>query len=261
MSDGQALIKYPTVREALSNKFCLPHYITLFEVRDSTGFDSSRSADALSVGMYRNRGRELTGFEIKHSRSDWLRELKQPDKAEEIGKFCDWFYLVSNDEAVARPDELPGPWGWMVLKGEKLKTIKKPEKMTPLPLDRHMLCSLLHSVRLQCYADIEKQIADKVAERLKTEHSGIQYTAESWKSRFTALDEIVKKYEAASGLNISSGWINPSKVGAAVRRLMDEESVMERYKLDLGRVKSQAEGIVNAINMQLKQLADEGSAR
>lgn len=157
-TEAQALIQYPTVREALARKFSHPHYITLFEVRDSTGFDSTRSADAMSIALYGTKGREINGFEIKHSRSDWLRELKNPAKAEEIGKFCDWFYLVTPDESVARVDELPIPWGWMVLKRERFKVVKKPERMKPLALDRPMLCSLLYSVRQQCLAEIEQQI-------------------------------------------------------------------------------------------------------
>lgn len=259
MNEAATLALKPptTIREALADKFSHPHYITLFEVRDSTGFDSTRSADAISIGMYRSRGREMTGFEIKVSRSDWLRELKQPEKAEEIGKFCEWFYLVTSDGSIARIDEIPTPWGWMVLKGEKLKVLKKPERMKALPPDRHMLCSLLYSVRAQSIADIEKQIQEAVKERVKSEHGGLKYDLEQAEEKSKRLEQIIREYETASGLNIRSGWMHPAKVGAAVHRLMNEANVMERYKEDLKHVAGRARDIAEAVERQLAELEKE----
>ncbi len=158
-----------TIHEALAAKYSLPHYITLFEVRDSTGFDSSRSADAITISLYASRGREVRGFEIKHNRADWLKELRDPSKAEEIGKFCDYFFLVTPDvptqaklgeksSVIAKLEEIPGPWGWMVLKGERFKVLKQPEKITPVPLDRPMLCSLLYATKERFFAEANKQL-------------------------------------------------------------------------------------------------------
>lgn len=254
---AQALIQYPTIHEALAAKFSQPHYITMFEVRDSTGFDSTRSADALSIAMYGTRGREITGFEIKVSRSDWLRELKMPEKAEEIGKFCDWFYLVTNEESIAKLEEIPTPWGWMVLKGSRLKVVKKPEKMKPLPLDRPMLCSLLYSVRQQCVADIEKQIQAAVALRVKSEASGLKYQAEEWEKKFKALQKTVADFENASGVNIQSSWVDKPKIGAAVQRLMKQENVFTEYRRDLESICGRARAVVANIDRELAALDKE----
>jgi len=256
-TEAQALIKYPTVHEALAKKFSHPHYITLFEVRDSTGFDSSRSADAMSIALYGTRGREITGFEIKHSRSDWLRELKQPEKAEEIGKFCDWFYLVTNDESVARPDELPLPWGWMVLKGERLKTIKKPERMKPFPLDRHMLCSLLYSVRQQCMKEIETQIQEAVTKRVDSESSHLKYLAEEGERKFEQLQNSVREFEEASGVSIQYQWHDRPKIGAAVRRVLKEGDTIKEYKRDLEWICSRAETVANNVKRELAEIDKE----
>lgn len=63
------------ILSALKASFSTPHFI-----RDSTGHDSERAADALALGMYRSRGREIWGFEFKVSRADWLWELRQREK-------------------------------------------------------------------------------------------------------------------------------------------------------------------------------------
>lgn len=257
MSDPQALVEYPTIHEALAAKFSQPHYITMFEVRDSTGFDSTRSADALSIAMYGTRGREITGFEIKISRSDWLRELKQPEKAEEIGKFCDWFYLVTNDDSIAKVEEIPTPWGWMVLKGSRLKVIKKPEKMKPLPLDRPMLCSLLYSVRQQCMAEIEKQIQEAVTERVKSEASNLKYQAEEGERKFKELEKSVREFEDASGLRIQGGWTDRPKIGAAVRRILKEGDTLKEYKRDLEWICNRAQTVAGNVQRELAALDKE----
>ena len=256
-TEAQALIKPPTVHDAIATKYSLPHYVTLFEVRDSTGFDSTRSADALSVALYGTRGREITGFEIKHSRSDWLRELKMPEKAEEIGKFCDWFYLVTNEESIARANEIPTPWGWMVLKGERLKVVKRPEKMKPLPLDRPMLCSLLYSLRQQCSSEIEKQIQTTVAERVKSEASGLAWQAKEGERKYQELLKSVREFEDASGLNIQSGWVNKQKIGDAVRRVMKEGDSAKEYRRELEFVQVRAKTLASNVERELAQLDKE----
>lgn len=250
----EAVLKTPpTIEEALAAKYCSPHYITLFEVRDSTSFDSSRSADAITVSLYRSRGREITGFEIKKSRSDWLRELKQPDKAEEIGKFCDWFFLVTNDEAVAKVEEIPGPWGYMVLKGEKFKVVKKAERLTPAPIDRHFLCSLLYSTRKDAESSFSSRLEEAVQERLNSHASGLQYQYESAQKRSDTLEKQIEDFETASGLSIR--WGNQAKIGEAVKRFMAQEDALKNYRRDIQWLTTRAKDI--AYNLQ-KELDDLG---
>ena len=63
----------------LQSSFPDSQFITLEEVRDATGFDGVRTADAMAISMYRSRGKAVYGFEMKVSRADWLKELKQPE--------------------------------------------------------------------------------------------------------------------------------------------------------------------------------------
>ena len=134
-AQAEPLLKPPiTMREALAAKYSLPHHVLLWEVRNSTGFDSTRSADALAVTMYVSRGHAVTGFEIKEHRSDWLSELKRPEKAEAIAQYCDYFFLVTSDKKIANLDEIPLPWGWLAFTGAKLSVMKKAQQLKCAPI-------------------------------------------------------------------------------------------------------------------------------
>ena len=111
----------------LQGTFSEPNYITLEEVRDATGFDRCRTADAMAVSLYRSRGKSLWGFEFKVSRTDWLKELKQPEKSESILRFCDYWALVVPNKDIVKPGELPETWGLYIAQKNRLKCI------TPCP--------------------------------------------------------------------------------------------------------------------------------
>ncbi len=242
-----------TVYEALRKRYNPDHSILLFELRDATGFDSKRSADAVAVSLYRTRGREITGFEIKHSRSDWLRELQEPSKAEQIGKYCDYFYLLTPDETIAYVNEIPMSMGWMCVKGEKLKVIKQPERLNPLPLSREMLCSFLYTLRAHCYADQSKQIEEKVNLQVSQRHGSQQFEIEQLRRKFDSLEKIVKQFEADSGLNISSPW-QDKKIGEVVRRVMSDDNILQKFRSDIEFSLNRVRTIEQELTRQLSKL-------
>lgn len=123
------------------------------EVRSETGWSAgvaTRSCDMLAMNLWRSKGLEVHGFELKISRGDWLRELKQPDKAEAIAKYVDHWWLVAAP-GVARIEELPPGWGLLVPEttddcGEPrtaLRAIVKAPKREAAPLDRLFVAALL----------------------------------------------------------------------------------------------------------------------
>lgn len=62
------------------------------------------------------------GFEVKVSRSDWLRELADADKAEAWSRYCHHWWLVAPREVV-RPGELPDGWGHLAPAGNRLRQV------------------------------------------------------------------------------------------------------------------------------------------
>lgn len=101
----------PDLQHLLREAHPSGEWALLFEVAPRTG-GGTRYADAIAVNLWKSRGYAVHGFEIKVSRADWLRELKQPEKAEEIFGHCDHFWVVAAPNVV-KPDELPAGWGLM----------------------------------------------------------------------------------------------------------------------------------------------------
>ncbi len=98
----------------LAAEWSSPDCAFIPEFRGGTGWSRESRADAIAMHCWPSRGLELVGFELKISRGDWLRERKQPWKADPIKQFCDRWYLVVSDASIVRDmDEIPADWGFM----------------------------------------------------------------------------------------------------------------------------------------------------
>src|ERR1039457_1110041 len=107
-----------TVTDALHVRYSQVHgngrrYAVAAGVRSHAGFDARRPADFLAMDLWPSRGLALHGHEIKVSRSDWLRELKEPEKAAEFIPYMNHWWLVASDPRIVREGELPEGWGLM----------------------------------------------------------------------------------------------------------------------------------------------------
>lgn len=131
-----------------------PRYAVAEHVKSHAGFDARRCADFIAIDCWPTKGLELHGHEVKVSRSDWLHELKQPDKAEAFKRHMDRWWLVVPDAAIVRDGELPDGWGLMVLSRRKPPYANQPPtlrvrvqapRLTPEPLPRDMLATLMRA--------------------------------------------------------------------------------------------------------------------
>lgn len=129
----------------LAQRHCAPAWAFFPQVRNATGLQATvRTIDAIAMSLYPSRGLDVHGFEIKISRSDWLRELRQPEKTEEIARYCDFFWVVAPIEAIMR-GELPPRWGQLVPGTGTLRVKQQAEKLEARPLDRLFIAALLRS--------------------------------------------------------------------------------------------------------------------
>lgn len=88
----------------------LPGGIFLPEV--TLGAAGGSRCDALYVGFTSTSGRLLVGHELKVSRSDWLRELDAPGKADPWADQCHAWWVVA-PAGIVQSGELPDGWGLM----------------------------------------------------------------------------------------------------------------------------------------------------
>lgn len=83
------------------------------------------------MALCESLGMKIIGFEIKTCRSDVLKELNHPEKANEMMKYCnEWFIVASKD--IISIDEIPQEWGWIDTSSRidtsgRLHEVKKPQ--------------------------------------------------------------------------------------------------------------------------------------
>lgn len=207
--------------EALSKRYAPPEYAFLTEVRNSVGFQSKvRTADAMAMSLWPSRGLYMTGFEVKVSRADWKKELRSPEKAEELARYCKhWF--VACPENLIPIDEVPSGWGLIsVGDGGKLKYLKPaPELPSTQEPTWILFASLMRDVveNWTPKSLTDKRVEQEVSKIRESLERSRQYEKSSAEKRASALTEAIHAFEAASGIKIDqySDYFN-GEIGRAV---------------------------------------------
>jgi hypothetical protein len=110
----------------------VPRYAFVAQVRNDSGFSATRTFDAVALDLWQSGHHALTVYEVKVSRSDWLRELKQPDKTAAALELADHFAVVA-PRGVVKVDELGERWGLLEVDDRgRVRTKRKPARLRPL---------------------------------------------------------------------------------------------------------------------------------
>lgn len=124
------------VREVLREHWPASEYLTIEEAPQDA-MRQGRKLDLLVVSLWRSRGFDLDGVEIKVSLNDYRREIKDPAKAdwwwEHVSRF--WIAVPAKLVEQARED-LPETWGLLGVQsdGKVAVVVKAPRHdRTPLP--------------------------------------------------------------------------------------------------------------------------------
>lgn len=187
-----------SVKAALRLKFAAPEYAILEEVRNATGRlkkrhgKQPRYADMIAMSLWPSLGLELTGFEIKVSRADWLVEISDAKKAVAVQQFCDRWVLVTPNEKIVKPGELPPSWGWMVVTGTTVKTMVEPPKLDAAPITREFLASLLRNAATSNpdYIEVQSRIIEARMADMPQPRSRTGFKAERKQTMTTQAAEI-----------------------------------------------------------------------
>lgn len=213
-------------------------YAFMTHVRNAAGFEASRTFDAVAMSLWPSRGLSLHAFEVKCSRGDWLREMKEPAKAEAAARVCDRFSVVAATDTIVAEGELPLTWGLLVVRGGKLVCVKdapllpdgeRSADTSKRAISRSFLVALLRSagaVPKTKPADIEaaeKRGSDRGA-------AAMQGLVDSAKAETAELRSIVNDFERESGVAIRNWYrsTDPAKVGAALRGVLNGDAESDR---------------------------------
>ena len=209
------------VQAALREMYPLPSYALLPSVADATGFERGRTIDALVMSCYPSRGIGLYAMEIKVHRSDWLRELKNPAKAEAVCRYCDGFFVVAGAAGIVRDGELPSTWGLIEPKGYKLAIKLPAPKLSPEPMPPTFLAAILRAASEGSQRGIQQQVD---AAREEGRREGRESAPdrdfnriEQLTEQLAALQRSVSEFEQGSGLSVGHPWAGGKALGEKVK--------------------------------------------
>ncbi len=249
------------LRDILRRRFPAKEYALLEEVRDKAGFDASRSADFIVMNLWPSRGLHLEGIELKSYRSDWLSELKNPAKAEAIFQHCDFFWLLTENETIAKLEEIPPNWGWLAIKNGKVFTMKEAPKLEPRPLPRSFLAALLKRATDKTGWTHDDDLKDRFEKiKMDAEARVAQRTSRDLEN-YAKLKGRVQEFEKASGLTIADNWdfrigrLDPAKLGEAVKFL--QSGGTDQVRKELLALQSKAQDILINLTKQLHNLHEQ----
>lgn len=234
-------MKSSDIRAALARKYCPPEWFIAYEVANDTGTRANRYADAVALSIWPSRGYRLEGFEVKVSRSDFMAEMKAPDKADAVMQHCDYWWLVVPKNMVA-PEEVPLTWGLMDLTDAGLRVRRMAPKLDPEPVTRGFMAALLRRSTNLAQAHIQEAIAKGEAEREARLEKEVERRTRDLREKLDKHAQWARDFEAAFGERPRS-YVDPAKFAATIRaaeKLCGEWGALER-------VAKAAEGLVTEI--------------
>ena len=184
-------------------------------------FASQQRADALAINLSRSRQFEIHGFEIKVERGDWISELRNPEKADHAFRYCDFWWLVISDMKIIKAEELPRGWGLLVPKNEFLFPEVKPERLSPDPINRDFMATLLRRGFIVAATTGRLQTAFQKGRTYEAEiNRPVTPTQllQSARAEAAHMRRVMQKFTEASGGILCEG--NANELGGIVRRAM-----------------------------------------
>lgn len=209
----------PAIYAALRERFCAPEWALFFEVANGTGSNIRRYADAVAMNLFPSRGLTLDGFEVKISRSDWQRELKNPRKVEDgVFKYCDHWWVVAPAGLIDKA-ALPPTWGLLELleKGSLRQAVAAP-RLNPVELSRNFIAALLRRASEADEGVVERLVRKRVEDRT----AGVEKEIERRVADRMRLAEIklktVEDIEAQLGMKLTD-WSAHDGYGRLMRAI------------------------------------------
>lgn len=235
---------------ALRKRYTLPEWAYFPEVRIPQG-NTWRQADGLAVNCYPSRGLELHGFEIKASGPDLLAEIRNPAKADALGRHADrWWIVTSAELCAAHKDRIPPVWGVLTLNGKgSLKVAKRGDRLRPEPMSRELVAALLRRSLGAGKEALEAEYARgwrEAYEHWESRQKGPTWQEhESVKTNLANLEDRVNEFQKASGIMIGDHW-KCQRVGDALSRMLKREDARVAAKAGIQRMIDQLEKALHA---------------
>lgn len=243
---GCTVTKTEDLAQLMRARFCPPEWALFFEIQAGTGWvGMGGRADAVALNLYPSQGLTINGFEMKVSRADWLKEMKDHAKAETIFGFCDHWWLVVGDRSIVKEGELPEPWGLIAPRGDGLAVVKKAPRLKAKPITREFIAVLARRANQAATEAIADRIALATREIEGRQERRVKQARDEASERHRLLAAKVLEFEAASGIDIQRGYEGGARIGEAVKHVLRGglEKQREEVSYALNRVNAIAEDL------------------
>lgn len=247
------------IKRRLFAKYHGADFAILMEVRNGAGFQSDRSADALGIGLWPSRGCSIHGFEIKASRADWLRELKDGAKAEAFFAYCDFWHVVVGDSAIVKEGELPPGWGLLVPHGDKLReTVPAKQNSAVQPMPRTMLAAWIKRASQQAPLEetLKKRYDLGIAAGVELGESRAKRQAQRDTEDVSPLRAAVERFLKATGIDIR--YLRDSDVAklATAYKSVQADTLLDRTAAILMRNATELESMIKGMRERAQVLTE-----
>lgn len=222
------------VRKLLRKRYPAPEWALLEEVAPATG-GGTRYADAIAINLWSSRGHAMHGFEIKISRGDWLRELKDPGKAESIFAYCDHWHIVA-PRGVVKAGELPLTWGLFEVREASLVQQIAAPRLEATPVSRAFFASLMRRGEEQLARRAASMVQDERAEAYRRNQEDVAREVKSRTRELTNLEASIAKFTAATGLSLDPWGGPPIEIILLAQQIQKLSSGWGEKKQQLGRL-------------------------
>ena len=137
------------LRKLIRDKYKTPENsfnraVILEEVPNGTGGHQSRWIDVAVFEMWPSKGLSRQAFEIKVSRSDFLNELRQPEKHQWCKDCFHYFWFVAPKDVI-KEEELSINAGWMYPSGSRLCVKRHAVRNDAPRLDDKLLAAFMRA--------------------------------------------------------------------------------------------------------------------
>lgn len=142
--NAEDLVKMIRQRYPLDRPDGYQKYVVLEQVPDGTGINHAHWIDVAVFDLWPSKGLLRSAFEIKVSRSDFIRELQNPNKHKWVLESFHEFWFVAPQDVI-QVEELPLRAGWMCPRGNKLVVKRHAVKNDNPKLDSTLLAAFMRA--------------------------------------------------------------------------------------------------------------------
>ena len=233
------------IQHAIADKFRGDGFLVAFEVRNSTGSNANRAADAIAVHQWPSRQWAIHGFEIKVSRSDLARELANPKKADVMWQYCDYWWLAVPQGLVSARD-VPEDWGIFTVGEDTGKALRKPAFHKATKFDRGFMVAFTRRIGDLNAPHVEAQVARQQRAFDSQVGEAVERRTRSLRQELEGKTKWIADFEEALGQRFHDiTWENPQRLAAQLQlaRMLGGD----RYGSSLGSIERTIETLLARI--------------